>query len=431
MRMASPVGRRPCFIAGATLGIAVAVLVGCQPPTEPQFAPSMDNATTLVEAYRVGGLDDRRFNHETFWRVVEPYLAAFTVEEIGRSVEGRSIRAIRFGSGETSVLLWSQMHGDESTATMALADLLSYLSQAVSDPLRRMLSEKLTLTFVPMLNPDGAESFRRHNVLGVDINRDARRLASPEARALKQLRDSLEPDFGFNLHDQAARTLAGEKGQQVGVALLAPAHDDSRAYNAVRSRARLVASVLAGAVGEVIPGRVAKYDDTFEPRAFGDNMQAWGASTVLIESGALVGDFEKQQLRGLNAAALLVALESIASASYRSADPDVYESLPPNERIAHDIIVRGAEVVVGDETFRLDVGLVFDDSVERVGPRLGEVGDMSHTEAIEVVDADSRFVHVELVGESGGGRRLIRGEPVVVRITAGRAADSELVREIR
>jgi hypothetical protein len=41
----------------------------------------------------------------------------FTVEQLGESVEGRSIHHVRAGTGPMPVLLWSQMHGDEPTAT--------------------------------------------------------------------------------------------------------------------------------------------------------------------------------------------------------------------------------------------------------------------------------------------------------------------------
>ena len=51
----------------------------------------------------------------------------FTVEKIGESVEGRSINHVRAGTGPIGVLLWSQMHGDEPTATAALFDLFEYL----------------------------------------------------------------------------------------------------------------------------------------------------------------------------------------------------------------------------------------------------------------------------------------------------------------
>jgi murein tripeptide amidase MpaA len=198
----------------------------------------------VATRFRVIGLEDRRFNHAKLWNVLAPHIASETirVEEIGRSLQGRSIRALHFGEGETKVLLWSQMHGDESTATMALADIVSFFAQGDGEPLRERLQRNLSITMVPMLNPDGAEDFTRRNAIGVDVNRDARRLATPEGRALKELRDRLEPDFGFNLHDQNALTLAGKNGGQVAMALLAPAADEAHSYGDVRTRARLVAA---------------------------------------------------------------------------------------------------------------------------------------------------------------------------------------------
>ncbi|MGH7444953.1 MAG: serine hydrolase, partial [Longimicrobiales bacterium] len=61
----------------------------------------------------------RRVPHTHYWKTLEPFLGStVTSEEIGRSAEGRPLYLLRYGNGPKSVLLWSQMHGDESTATM-------------------------------------------------------------------------------------------------------------------------------------------------------------------------------------------------------------------------------------------------------------------------------------------------------------------------
>jgi len=307
------------------------------------------------------------------------------------------------------------MHGDESTATMALADITRFLVEAEGDPLRERLGRELTITMVPMLNPDGAERFTRWNAIGVDVNRDARQQATPEGRALKTLRDRIDPQFGFNLHDQEARKLAGENGEQVAIALLAPAADEARTYGAVRSRARLVAATIVSALEGDIAGRIAKYDDAFTPRAFGDLMQSWGTSTVLIESGAIRGDVHKQELRRLNVIGILAALDAIATGSYRDSNPALYEGLPENERIEHDVIVRGGKVVFGDyPPFTVDVGVWFEDPVRREGARLGDVGDLADTGAVETIDAQGMVVHVETFGDDPG--RLEHDEPVFIEV---------------
>ncbi|MCK7519053.1 MAG: hypothetical protein MZV64_15670 [Ignavibacteriales bacterium] len=66
-----------------------------------------------------------------------------------------------------------------------------------------------------------------------------------------------------------------------------------------------------------IPGHIAKYRDDYEPRAFGDNFQKWGTSTILVESGVWKDDTEKSILRKLNFISFISAFYSIASKSYK------------------------------------------------------------------------------------------------------------------
>jgi hypothetical protein len=389
----------------------------------------------IAEQYRVGAITTRRFTHETFWRAVEPSISssALRTEEIGRSLLGRTIRSVTFGEGNTTVLLWSQMHGDESTATMALADLFRFLAEATDDALRERLRDRLTIVFVPMLNPDGAERFERENAAGIDINRDARQVATPEARALKSLRDRIRPHFGFNLHDQGARVLAGTGGKQVAIALLAPPSSADRGYDEVRSRARLVAAIVAQTLADEIPGRVARYDDTFNPRAFGDLMQQWGTSTVLIESGALPDDPEKQRLRALNVAALLAALDAIATGRYATVDPQAYETLPGNRGGASDVLVLGGQLVLpGQAPTRADIAVTYDDAVARTGAKVRDVGDLREAVAIDTVNATGLFLHLQQssLTTGPGGVWLPIGAEAAIEVRRGKDPASELVATI-
>ena len=108
------------------------------------------------------------------------------VEKFAESIEGRPIYLATIGSGPRRVLLWSQMHGDEPTHTAVLLDLANYLLQSPAKPQAADILTGCTLHFIPMLNPDGAEAVMRFNAQGIDINRDARRLATPEGRALRR-----------------------------------------------------------------------------------------------------------------------------------------------------------------------------------------------------------------------------------------------------
>ncbi|HET9274758.1 MAG TPA: M14 family zinc carboxypeptidase [Gemmatimonadales bacterium] len=419
--------------------ILAALWLGAAPPSGAQEARdfSIADGLRLAARYRVEAIDSRRFTHAEYWRAVRPATAgdALRVETVGRSIHEREIRSVTFGQGGTTVLLWSQMHGNESTATMALADIFAFLAAREAHPLRDRLRRALTVVFVPMLNPDGGELFRRENAVGIDVNRDARAMATPEARALKELRDRLRPDFGFNLHDQNARTRAGSDGPPAAIALLAPAYDEEKGYNEVRTRARLVAAGIVRDLEVEIRGRIARYDDTFNPRAFGDLMQRWGTSTVLIESGALPDDPEKQRLRALNVAAILGALDAIATRSFTRADPDAYEKLPRNAGGAVDLLVRGGRIVIPGRPpaeIAADVALTFDDAVARTGPRLREVGDLETVVALDTIDARGLYLHPRRgdLTRAGGRFWLSIGDPVRLEIRRGAGSSSPLVRRV-
>src|SRR3954469_11977351 len=51
------------------------------------------------------------------------------VNEVGRSYGNREIYQVGWGHGPLKVFMWSQMHGDEPTATSALVDMLAYLKK--------------------------------------------------------------------------------------------------------------------------------------------------------------------------------------------------------------------------------------------------------------------------------------------------------------
>jgi hypothetical protein len=428
-------------------GLAAAIVVAACTPLVPQAnrgqvaiaVPQCCAAQgkAIAERHHVSAITSRRFTHTELWTALDPFLRSpqVTVADIGRSIQGRPIRAVTFGSGPVTVLLWSQMHGDESTATMSLADLISWFasSSPEHEPLRRELASKLKVVMIPMLNPDGAELFQRENAVGIDVNRDARNLTTPEARALKSLRDSIKPAFGFNLHDQNARTLTGNNGSQVAIALLAPAADEERTYGPARTTARLIAAVIASVLKSEIPGRLAKYSDAHEPRAFGDLMQQWGTSTVLIESGAMPDDAEKQKLRTINVVAILSALNAMAGESWHDADPEAYESIPTNSRSAVDLLVRGASVVLpGAAPIRADLALNYEEPVARREPRVVQVGDLARVIALDTLDVAGMYLHPDqaMLTDRGGKKWIRFDAAAMLTVRKGPDANSEMVRVI-
>lgn len=356
---------------------------------------------STYERHRLDHLGPRNCKHERIFSdlfdLVVKSNMLMSMEELGSSIEGRSINMISIGKGQKRILLWSQMHGDESTATLALMDIFNFFTRSTG--VEKWISgmfDAVSLHFIPMLNPDGAERVDRRTAVGIDMNRDALDLATPEARILRDAQNRLKPTFGFNLHDQELSSV-GNSRNVTAIALLAPATDERKTKPPVRVSAMRVAAVLARTLGQFAPGHLASYDDAFEPRAFGDNMQRWGTSTVLIESGQWPDDPEKKFIRKLNYVGILTALHSIADGSYQDVDLDYYTHLPPNMKRIYDIIIHNVTVRhSGDWAHSVDIGLVFDPLLNRDSERpiatIKDIGDLSTLGALQSYDGGSRII---------------------------------------
>lgn len=230
------------------------------------------------EEFKESSLGERRIKHADIQPLIQKFKAnpKFEVQKVGESIQGRDLHLISIGEGESNIFLWSQMHGDEPTATQAVFDILNFLDAPDFKAEKEAILSKLKLHFLPMLNPDGAEVFTRRNALGIDINRDALRLQSPEGQTLKRLRDSLDADFGFNLHDQSTYYNAERTEKPATISYLATAYNYEKDINEVRANAMKVIVYMNNIIQNYAPGQVGRYSDDFEPRAFGDNIAKWG-----------------------------------------------------------------------------------------------------------------------------------------------------------
>jgi hypothetical protein len=318
------------------------------------------------------------------------------VSEVGRSVANREIYQIEWGTGPLKVFLWSQMHGDEPTATSALIDIFNILHKNRDKAWVKELSKAMTIRAVPMLNPDGAELYIRRNLQGVDINRDARSLQTPEANLLKKLRDEWQPDIGFNLHNQNALTTAGPTNRQAAISLLVVYGDAAKTSTPGLERNKRVAGAIVQALNNYIPQNIGRYDDDYTATAFGDNFSAWGTPVILIETGALYGR-DEMYLVQMNFVAIMTALRTIADGSEKTADPSLYESLPRNTSgKLMSIVFRGASVVdrTGAVQSPADIGLNLERRrAEMPAPAtIRRVGDLSSYFGLEEYDASGFYV---------------------------------------
>jgi hypothetical protein len=346
----------------------------------------IEQLSKKYDSYREANIKHRRFKHSDLQPLIENLKKSniFKISTLGKSIEGRTIPLISLGTGQTKILLWSQMHGDESTATMAMFDIFNFFSKNDDfDALKQDFLSKVTLYCIPMLNPDGAEVWKRRNAYDIDLNRDALRLQSPEAVILKNIRDSLNPEFGFNLHDQSIFYTVGNTPIPATISFLAPAYNYAKDINEIRGRAMKLIAELTEMIYKFMPNQVAKYSDDFEPRAFGDNIQKWGTSVVLIESGGYANDAEKQYIRKMNFIALMTGIYSIANQNWQQYTIEQYNAIPFNERLLKSLILRSLSMKKNNKDYKIDVAYIYNE-VGINGDRdfyyknsIDEIGDLS------------------------------------------------------
>ncbi len=251
------------------------------------------------------------------------------VNEIGKSGQGREIFQIEWGKGPKKVFLWSQMHGDEPTATPALFDMFTILQKNRDKDWVKAIENNLTVRAVPMLNPDGAEVYQRRSSQGIDINRDARNLVTPEARLLKSLRDSWQPEIGFNLHNQQSLTTVGTSNKQAAISFLVVFGDEAKTMTPGLDRNRRLVVAMNQAISQYMPGHVGRYEDEWTPSAFGDSFSESGTPVILIETGALHGKDEMFLVK-MNFIAFLTSMKLLSDGGFAAFDPNGYELIPSN-----------------------------------------------------------------------------------------------------
>ena len=278
---------------------------------------------------------------------IEPLLLRFNsdnqVQIIGQSVLGKPIYKYEIGTGKTRVLLWSQMHGNESTTTKALFDFLNLLN-GNSDLAKNLLSE-FTFCCLPMLNPDGAFLYTRENANGIDLNRDAQNLTQPESKLLRSTFESFKPDFCYNLHDQ--RTIYGIESDTIKpatVSFLAPAYNENRDINEVRTKAIQVIVAMNKILQEFIPNQVGRFDDSFNINCVGDTFQFLNVPTILIEAGHFQGDYDREFTRKFVFIALVEGLKNIYENDIVCNKIEDYMNIPHNKICFYDFIYKNIKI---------------------------------------------------------------------------------------
>ena len=82
------------------------------------------NVFNRYEHFKESRIFKRRFSESLWYELIQEWSQkdVFEVSELGKTFEERPIHQVRYGQGPIRICAWSQMHGDEATATKALAD---------------------------------------------------------------------------------------------------------------------------------------------------------------------------------------------------------------------------------------------------------------------------------------------------------------------
>ena len=180
---------RVAVLAAAAVSIAGATSAATSPPTTPVAGDSAVPAGT---------------------EPTDPPVAPETID-VGTSVEGRPITAIRRGDPDgRPVLVIGVIHGDEA-AGLDIVERLATLP----------VPDGVDLYLVDSMNPDGVAHDVRHNANGVDLNRNfpynwgpiaepgnweyagPAAASEPETQAMVEFMSALRPDIVIWYHQDA------------------------------------------------------------------------------------------------------------------------------------------------------------------------------------------------------------------------------------
>src|SRR5680860_59579 len=312
---------------------------------------NMRNGTILYSDFirLYSGFKELELNgrYITYSHIEKPFQrlsSKFRTSIIGHSTLGVPINSIFVGSGKIKILAWSQMHGNESTTTKAVFDLLNGFYQYEENEFLKNILESCTLQIIPMLNPDGAKAYTRENANKTDLNRDAKKMTEIESQLLRSEFDRFQPNFCFNLHGQRTIFSAGDQAFPATLSFLTPAMDQKRTITASRIKSMKVIAAIAKDLQEILPKQIGRYDDAFNDNCTGDSFQSLFVPTILFEAGHYKGDYQREKTREFVVAAMFSGLNAIASGAYNDLEFQDYFEIPENKKLFYDVILRDAKL---------------------------------------------------------------------------------------
>ena len=327
---------------------------------------------------------------------IEPLLSLlsnkFDVSILGHSEGGLPIHIVKIGSGSKRILVWSQMHGNESTTTKALFDIFNYLEL---DKFKALISN-CSLFIIPILNPDGALVYTRSNHNQIDLNRDAINRSQIESKLLRSAFDTIKPHYCFNLHGQRTIFSVGKSNKSSIISFLSPSENEERSVTPTRKKSMSIINSMNRVLQMYLPDHIGRYDDDFNPNCVGDQFQTLGVPTVLFEAGHYPRDYNREETRKYMALSIFTALDYISNNEINGEDSSHYFHIPENERLFNDVIIRNTLINSNNSSDFCDIGIQYKEVLGKSGlqfrPTIDCIGDLSDKYGHREIDAKFKAV---------------------------------------
>ncbi len=347
---------------------------------------NVEDLKSLFLAHKESRLNHRYITNNNIEPLLDELDKSLSIKVAGKSVLGHPIYSLKVGNGNKKILMWSQMHGNESTTTKAIFDILNTLLSKRAN--LNYILQACTLCIIPILNPDGAIAYTRVNAKHIDLNRDAQQLSQPESKLIRAIFDEFKPNFCYNLHGQRTIFSAGSTNKPATVSFLAPAQDKDCTITTNRKIAMEVIGVMNKQLQKVIPHQVGVYDDAFNLNCVGDTFQSENVPTILFEAGHFQGDYAREKTREYIYMSLLESLDYIAN---KAIDGKLYKSyfdIPENEKRFFDVIIRNAKL----EGELQDIGIMYQETlmhnkIEFI-PKIEKIDKLSTSFGHKIIEAN-------------------------------------------
>lgn len=344
---------------------------------------------TNYKAYKVNEVNHRYITNAHITPFLNNLSNRFIVSVLGYSENQRPIFGVKYGNGNKKILIWSQMHGNESTSTKALLDLFNTIENE-----NEAMFNACTLMVIPILNPDGAQAYTRLNANKVDLNRDAQHLTQAESKILRQCFDDFSPQYCFNLHGQRTLFSAGACNYPATLSFLSPAVDEQGSINTTRSKAMQVISEICGCLQDYLPNQIGRYDDAYNINCVGDQFQTLNVPTILFEAGHYSKDYSREKCRIFLYLALLKSIDYIATNTSIGDHFKSYFDIPENQKLFYDVLLRNVILKTGGNV--CDVGILYKENLcedhIKFQPYISSIGDLSNYYGHHEIDGGGSLI---------------------------------------